>query len=133
MDTIHVAGNVGSVEPLRTVGGSNGDTQVLNFSVASNRRSKDANGQTVTKTVWYRMAIWGNFAAAMAPYLTVGKVVSVVGYLKFDPETGGPAIWNGDNGPRARYEFENIYELALLGGKSSEAQADSGNSNDIPF
>ena len=123
-DFIAVTGNVGSVDELRTVG----DTVVLNFTTASNRRFTTKSGEKREETMWVRWSVWGNFAKGIAPYLAKGKVVAVRGTLKIDPETGGPSTWDNNGETRTRFEAD-VEKLEMFGG----GQAQEEKSNDIPF
>ncbi len=78
---------------------------VTNFSVATNRRYTDSNGQQVDETTWFRVSVWGNQAEAVNQYLQQGSRVLVDGRLRPDPETGGPRIWTRSDGtPGASFE-----------------------------
>lgn len=54
-----------------------GDKRVLGFSVGVSN-GKDSNGQWRDKT-YYDCSIWGKRATALAPYLTAGTGVTVIG------------------------------------------------------
>lgn len=69
-----VCGNVGSDGEIRVL--AKGDP-VLNFSVAHS--DKDREGKETT--TWIRCAIFGKRAEALAPHITKGKAVTVVGAM----------------------------------------------------
>jgi single-strand DNA-binding protein len=77
---------------------------VTNFNLACNRQYTDANGQQVKETIWFRVSAWGKTAETCNQYLQKGSKVLVEGRLNPDPKTGGPHIWQGQNGPGASYE-----------------------------
>lgn len=80
-------------------------TPVCNFSVATNRRYTDANGQMVEETTWFRVTTWGRLAETCNQYLRKGMRVLVEGRLIPDPSTGGPRLWTGQDGAvRASFE-----------------------------
>ena len=54
---------------------------VTSFSVATDRRWVDADGQSQSKTVWFRVTCWRRLAETCNQYLTKGKQVLVVGEL----------------------------------------------------
>jgi single-strand DNA-binding protein len=77
---------------------------VTNFSVATNRAYIGADGQLVKETIWFKVAAWGKQAESCNQYLKKGTKVLVEGRLVPDPKTGGPKIWQGQNGPGSSYE-----------------------------
>ena len=68
-----ISGHVGRDAELRDA--PSGD-QVLNFSIAVSRKSRDSE-----KTIWVDCAIWGKRADALAPYILKGTSLTVVGPL----------------------------------------------------
>jgi single-strand DNA-binding protein len=98
-----IVGNLGTDPEMRyTPSGA----PVTNFSVATNRRWTDAEGQPQEETVWFRVTTWRGLAETCNQYLVKGQQVLVEGRLRPDPETGGPRIWTGNDGvARASYEL----------------------------
>ena len=79
---------------------------VANFSVAANRKYKNAAGETVKETTWFKVSAWGRLAEACNSYLHKGSQVYVEGRLVADPATGGPRIWSRQDGsPAASFEI----------------------------
>lgn len=70
---------------------------VTNFSVAANRRYT-SNDQQVDETTWYRISAWGRQAETCNQYLRKGSRVLIEGRLKPDPETGGPRLYQRQDG-----------------------------------
>ena len=111
---------------------------VTNFSVATNRKYKNAASQTVKETVWFKVSTWGKMAEVCNNYLHKGSQVFVEGRLIADPATGGPRIWNRQDGSPAA-SFELHAELVrFLGGKNGEgngngAPAEAAEEGEIPF
>ena len=76
------------------------------FSVATNRKRRDADGQEIKETTWFKVTAWGKQAEACNAYLHKGSLVLVEGRLVPDPETGGPRIWIRQDGtPAASFEL----------------------------
>ena len=100
---IILAGNLGKDPEKRYM--SDG-TPVTNFSVATNRRWTDkASGDTREETTWFRISVWGPQAETAEQYLKKGRQVLIEGRMRPDPATGGPRMWQGDDGEmRASYE-----------------------------
>lgn len=67
-----VSGNVGSDGDLKHL--QSGDA-VLNFSIAHSDKDREGN----ETTIWIRCAIFGKRAQALAPHITKGKALTVVG------------------------------------------------------
>ena len=79
---------------------------VTNFSVATNRKYKNAAGQAVKETTWFKVSAWGKMAEACNSYLHKGSLVCVEGRLIADPATGSPRLWNRQDGtPAASFEI----------------------------
>jgi len=139
--TVIIVGNVGRDPEMRyTPSGQ----AVTSFSVATNRQYSNNNGETVKETVWFRVSAWGKQAETCNQYLKKGSKVLVEGRLTADPATGGPRIWNGQDGAaRASFEvsastvrFLSSRNEAESGGTSSAPVADESNTSaeeDIPF
>jgi single-strand DNA-binding protein len=107
-----IVGNLGTDPEMRyTPSGS----AVTNFSVATNRKWSDSQGNQQEETVWFRVSVWGKMAETCNQYLSKGRQVLVEGRMRSDPETGGPRIWTDQNGqPRASYELTGL-EVKFLG------------------
>lgn len=99
--TIIIVGNLGRDPEMRYLPSGQ---PVTNLSVAANRKYTDSNGQLVKETVWFRVSVWGKQAETCNQYLRKGSQVLVEGRLQPDLQTGGPRIWQGQNGPGASYE-----------------------------
>jgi single-strand DNA-binding protein len=76
-------------------------TPVTTLSVATNRTYKDNNGQQVKQTTWFRVSVFGKQAEACAEYLQKGRLVLCEGHLQPDKNTGGPRIWEKQDGTPA--------------------------------
>jgi single-strand DNA-binding protein len=95
---IFLIGNLGRDPEMRyTPSGQ----AVTNFSVATNRQYTDSNGEKVKETVWFRVSAWGRQAETCNQYLRMGSKVLVEGRMNPDPATGGPRIWNRQDGTAA--------------------------------
>ena len=67
-------------------------TPVTTFSVATDRRWTDANGQQQSKTVWFRVVAWRRLAETCNQYLSKGQLVMVEG------EVQEPKVYQGRDG-----------------------------------
>ena len=124
MNSITVAGQLGRDSEVKYL--QNGDA-ICAFSVA------DSAGRD-KGTIWWNCSIYGKRAESLAPYLTKGQAVTVVGVIS-------QRKWTDKEG-KERYTTEIIGEqMQMLGGKddakptapeASKADFDDME-NDIPF
>lgn len=135
--TIIIVGNLGREPEMRyTPGGQ----AVTNFSVATNRQYQGTDGNMVKETIWFRISVWGKQAESCNTYLHKGSKVLVEGRLQPDPATGGPRIWNRQDGtPNASYEVTASMVRFLSsrgegeGGMMGEGIGEADSGDDIPF
>mgnify|MGYP000903228323 CR=1 FL=1 len=135
--TIIIVGNLGREPEMRyTPGGQ----AVTNFSVATNRQYQGTDGNMVKETIWFRISVWGKQAESCNTYLHKGSKVLIEGRLQPDPATGGPRIWNRQDGtPNASYEVTASTVRFLSsrgegeGGMMGEGIGEADSGDDIPF
>ena len=87
---VSVSGNVGQAT-TKKINGKNGETTVLDFSVAENLRTP--KGEKMTN--WYKVSIFGKYAETMSKYIAKGTLVQVYGDLNprlFDKRDGGQGL-----------------------------------------
>ena len=107
---IVLVGHVGSSPEMRY---TSSGTPVTSFSLATNRRWTDAQGQQGEETVWWRITAWRRLAETCNEYLTKGRLVLVEGRVGGDRLPKGPGAtqivphtWIGQDGePRAQFEI----------------------------
>jgi single-strand DNA-binding protein len=116
-----IAGNLGRDPEMRyTPSGQ----AVCNLNVATNRSYTDANGQLVKRTKWFRVSVWGKQAEACNTYLHKGSKVLVEGHLTEDPETGGPHVFQKQDGTYASSFELNASTVRFLSSKGENGDAD---------
>jgi single-strand DNA-binding protein len=71
-----IVGNLGADPEMRYTPSG---TPVTNFSVATNRRWTDAEGQPQEETTWFRVVAWRKQAELCNQYLSKGRQVLVEG------------------------------------------------------
>lgn len=137
--TIIIAGHLGRDPELRYTADG---TPVTNFSVATNRRWTGQNGTQREETTWFRVTAWRRLAETCNQYLQKGRLVLVQGELNADSETGGPRIWQGNDGvPRASFEITartvkflgGRGDVAPMGDTASRLDAPPEQEDEIPF
>lgn len=128
--SITIVGRVGQDPEMRYTGGN----AVTNFSVATDRQYTDANGERVKETTWFRVSVWGKQAEACNSYVSKGKFVLVEGRLQCDPKTGGPRIYDRQDGSKgASFEITASSVRFLSSPNQSQASAANAPDEDIPF
>ena len=124
--TTIIVGNVGRDPEMRyTPSGQ----AVTSFSVATNRQYTNNNGETVKVTIGFRVSAWGKTGETCNQYLKKGSKVLVEGRLTADPATGGPRIWQAQDGS-SRTSFEVSAQTVRF--LSSRSETDSSGSGSAP-
>jgi single-strand DNA-binding protein len=138
--TLIIVGNVGRDPEMRyTPSGQ----AVTSFSVASNRKYTSSNGEQVNETIWFRVSAWGKQAEICNQFLKKGSRVLIEGRLTPDKATGGPRIWQKQDGSSGSNFEVNAQTVRFLTTRSESdaggASADAADmttapaEDDIPF
>lgn len=138
--TIIIAGNLGRDPEMRY---TQAGQAVTSFSVATNRQYTNGKGETIKETLWFRVTAWGNQAEVCNKYLSKGSKVLVEGRLVGDQDTGGPKIWQGNDG-QSKASFEiNASTVRFLSSRTdstaqqdgaiNQMEMDQSIQDDIPF
>ncbi|MDQ3799113.1 MAG: single-stranded DNA-binding protein [Acidobacteriota bacterium] len=115
---ITIVGNLGRDPELRYTPQGNA---VCNFSVATNEKRRDRNGEMQDVTTWFRITLWGKQAENASKYLTKGSPVYVEGRLKVEEWT--------DRDGKGRYTLEvNATDMQFIsgGGRGDEMSGGGG-------
>jgi len=96
----------------------------VSFSVATNRRWTDSNGQQQENTTWFRVTAWGNLAdtvnkLAEQGYLAKGKQVYVQGRLE-------AREWTDREGVNRTSLEVTANEIQMLGGRPDDSSGGFG-------
>ena len=79
VNKVIVVGNLGRDPELRYI---QSGQAVANFSVATNEKWKDKDGNNQERTEWHRIVVWGKSAENCAQYLQKGRSVYIEGKLQ---------------------------------------------------
>ena len=136
---IVVVGNLGRDPEMRYTPSG---TPVTSFNVATNRKYTGSDGQPVKETTWFRVSVFGKQAEACATYLKKGNACLVEGRLVPDPQSGGPRIFQRQDGTSGA-SFEVTANTVRFLSSRAEGGAPvgdagvegvpAGNEEDIPF
>jgi single-strand DNA-binding protein len=99
------------------------------FSVAANRKYKNAAEEVIEETIWFRVSTWGRQAEVCMQYLRKGRMVLVEGRLFFDRATGGPRVFTRDDksvGASFEVSAETVRFLDKNGQEEGAVHADPG-------
>jgi len=93
---------------------------VAKFSLATNERYKDKEGQWQDRTEWHNIVAWQRTAEIAGEYLKKGRSVYVEGRLQ-------TRSWDDKETGQKKYMTEIVVEnLVLLGGKGDSAGEEGG-------
>ncbi len=135
---IVIVGNLGRDPEFRYLDASNNTQAVANLNVATNRQYTTSSGERVKETTWFRVTVWGRQAETCHQYLRTGSQVLVEGRLNIDRETGGPRVYQRNDGTYgAGFELtgERVVFLSSRGDSQeySSENAPMLDEDDIPF
>ncbi|MFO8058549.1 MAG: single-stranded DNA-binding protein [bacterium] len=92
---------------------------VANFSVATNERFQNKEGEWQEKTEWHRVVIFGKQAETVGQYLSKGDRVFIEGKIQ-------TRSWEGKDGQK-RYTTEIVgFNFIMLGGGSGGGEGGGG-------
>lgn len=103
---ITLVGNLGRDPELRYTAQG---TPVCSFSMATNERRKDKNGEMQDNTTWFRVTLWGRQAETASQYLQKGRPVYIEGRLRVEEWT------DRDGKPRHTLEV-HATDMQFIGG-----------------
>ncbi len=94
-----------------------GNVPVASFSLATNERYKDKEGNWQDRTEWHNIVAWQRTAEIAQEYLKKGRQVYIEGRLQ-------TRSWDDKNTGEKKYKTEIVVsDLVLLGGGAQGEQA----------
>ncbi len=82
-------GQVGQDPEMREFGEGK---KVANFSLATNKSYKPANGERKTETQWHRIKAWGKDAEFIGNYIKKGDLIYVEGEIQYGKYTSKEGV-----------------------------------------
>lgn len=124
INKVTLIGNLGKDPEVRY---TSGGVAVASFSLATNERWKDQEGNFQERTQWHNIVAWSNLAEICGNYLKKGSKIYLEGRLQY-------RTYDDKNGIK-RYVTEVVMnDLVMLDRKPSEegtaADIDSGGTQD---
>ena len=88
-------------------------TPVCSFTMATNDRRKDRNGEMQDQTTWFKVTLWDRKAETASQYLHKGKSVYIEGRLRVEEYT--------DRDGKSRYSLEvTATDMQFIGSRQDE-------------
>jgi single-strand DNA-binding protein len=95
-------------------------TAVAKFTLATNERYKDKEGQWQDRTEWHNLVAWARTAEIVGEYLKKGRTVYVEGSLR-------TSSWDDKETGQKKYKTEIVVnDLVLLGGGRDAGGGEEG-------
>ena len=108
VNKVMLLGNLGRDPEVRQT--PNGQT-VASFSLATNRKWRDREGNRQEQTEWHNIVVWGRQAEVAGQYLTKGKQIFLEGRLQ-------TRSWDDRQSGEKRYRTEIVCEnFQMLGSR----------------
>ena len=132
LNKVMLMGHLGQDPTLRHTGSGKA---VCNFTLATNEKWKDKDGEKQERTEWHRIVLWDKQAEVAAQYLDKGSAVYIEGRVQ-------TREWEDKEGAK-KYTTEIVAnDMQFLGGRSGAAPAPAaaapgdspgGDDDDLPF
>ncbi|MEW5878518.1 MAG: single-stranded DNA-binding protein [Acidobacteriota bacterium] len=122
VNKVIIVGNVGrEVELRHTPSG----VAVARFSVATNERWRDKDGNRQEHTEWHTVVAWGKLGEFCQQYVTKGRQVYVEGSLR-------TRTYDDDKGNRRYFTEIRAQTIQLLGRREGAAEAGAEETPELP-
>ena len=116
VNRVILIGNLGRDPELRY---TQGGQPVTSFSLATNERFKNREGQPQERTEWHRIVVWGQTAEHCAQYLSKGRSIYVEGRLQ-------TREWEDKEGQKRRTTEIVAQTVQFLGGRGGPGGGGGG-------
>ena len=110
VNKVILVGNLGKDPELRY---TKSGEPVANFSVATNEKWKDKQGNKQERTEWHRVVVWGKTAENCAQYLAKGRSVYLEGSLQTQE-------WTDKQGVKRQTTEIRAHSVQFLGSKDDD-------------
>jgi single-strand DNA-binding protein len=116
VNKVILVGNLGRDPELRYIPSGQA---VANFTLATNDRWRDKEGNNQERTEWHRIVVWGKSAENCAQYLQKGRSVYIEGRLQ-------TREWEDKDGNKRQTTETIAQTVQFLGGRGGGGGAESG-------
>lgn len=119
-NSITLIGNVGGApEEISTKSGN----PMARFSLATNERWKDKDGNSHTNTEWHNIVAFGPVVKVITSYVRSGSKLAVQGKLKYNK-------WEDKDGNKRTTAQIHLESISLLDGKSDSTEERSNSTKE---
>jgi single-strand DNA-binding protein len=94
-------------------------TSVAKFTVATDERFTDRNGEKQERTEWHNIVAWGKLGEICGQYLRKGKLVYIEGSIRTDS-------WDDKESGQKRYRTEIIANTMKMLDRRGDEEGGSG-------
>jgi len=142
INKVILVGRLGKDPEIRSTPGG---TSVAKFSLATDEKFTDKNGEKQERTEWHNIVAWGRLGEICGQYLRKGKLVYIEGSIRTDS-------WDDKESGQKKYRTEIVArEMKMLDGRrddegggssysgggsrarSSSAAPDMAEDEEVPF
>jgi single-strand DNA-binding protein len=116
VNRVILVGNLGRDPELRYI---QSGQAVANFTLATNDRWRDKEGNNQERTEWHRIVVWGKSAENCAQYLQKGRSVYVEGRLQ-------TRDWEDKDGNKRQTTEVVAQTVQFLGGRGGAGGGEPG-------
>jgi single-strand DNA-binding protein len=117
VNKVILIGNLGRDPEVRQI--PSGQT-VATFSIATNRKWKDRDGNRQEQVEWHNIVVWGRQAEVAGQYLTKGRQIYLEGRLQ-------TRSWDDQQSGEKKYRTEIVCEnFQMLGGRQDRQGGGGG-------
>ena len=114
VNKVILVGNLGRDPEVRSTPSGQ---PVASFTLATNRRWRDKNGQRQEQTEWHNIVVWGKQAEIAGQYLTKGKQIYLEGRLQ-------TRSWDDRQTGEKKYRTEIVCDnFQMLGTRGGDFEA----------
>lgn len=127
MRRIQIIGNITADAEIKET--ANGLKKAINFSLATNEKYKDVNGNLVEKKYYFGCTVWRDSNVKVAEFLTKGTKLFVEGIPEVE-------VYKDKNGETKGAIKVNVSNLEILGGgtkKDENSNQLNKKDDDLPF
>lgn len=112
LNRVTLLGNVGNEPEIRRF---DGGSMVATLSIATSKKYKNKQGETIEETEWHNLEAWNKSAEIIEKYVKKGSRLYVEGELK-------SRSWDGENGEKRYKTFINVRDFSLMDRPQSQGQ-----------
>ena len=119
INKVILVGRLGKDPEIRSTPNGN---NVAKFTIATDERFTDKNGEKQERTEWHNITAWGKLAEICGQYLRKGKLVYIEGSIRTDS-------WDDKESGQKRYRTEIVANTMKMLDRKGDENSGSGSSS----